>query len=212
MSRGVIIVILTIGITGQLVSLWVVRQIGSQLTTSVRIALWTRKLSIQSMLLSGGLTLVATRIETPLDILFIASVGVWAVSSFLIWRARVTIPRKGISESTWSPFQSPEVREICAHLTPTEHARLIDDSRERGRLIGVRFAAPLAIAGVLLFRSWRLGLTLFVLFVVYSVLWVLPRFRAMRRRSVELLCATEWARARNFTPTQVRLMIFPWSK
>jgi hypothetical protein len=124
----------------------------------------------------------------------------------------MTMQRKGISESTWSPFQSAEVREICAHLSPTEHARLMEDARERGRQIGVWFAAPLAIVGVLLFRSWRLGLPLVALFVVYFVLWVLPRFRAMRRRSIELLCATEWARTQNYTPTHVRLMTFRWSK
>ena len=37
-------------------------------------------------------------------------------------------------ESTWSPFQSAEVREICAHLTPTEHARLMEDARGREKL------------------------------------------------------------------------------
>jgi hypothetical protein len=124
----------------------------------------------------------------------------------------VTTPRKDISESTWSPFQSAEVREICAHLSPTEHARLMQDARERGRMIGQLFAVPLAIVGVLLFWSWRLGLSLVALFAVYFVLWVLPRFRAMRRRTIELLCETEWARKHNFTPTRFRLMTFPWSK
>jgi hypothetical protein len=124
----------------------------------------------------------------------------------------MTTPRKDISESTWSPFQSAEVREICANLSTTEQARLMEDARERGRLIGQWFAVPLAIVGVLLFWSWRLGLLLVALFAVYFVFWVLPRFRAMRRRTIELLCETEWARDQNYTPARLRLMSFPWSK
>ena len=124
----------------------------------------------------------------------------------------MTMQRKGISESTWSPFQSAEVREICAALSPTEHARLMEDARERGRQIGEWFAVPVAIVVVLLLWSWRLGLALVALFVVYFVLWALPRFRAMRRRTIEILCATEWARTQNYTPTRVRLLTFPWSK
>jgi hypothetical protein len=124
----------------------------------------------------------------------------------------MTTRRTDISESTWSPLQSAEVREICAHLSPTEHARLMEDARERGRLIGQWFALPLAIVTVPLFWSRRVGLSLVALFVVYFVLWVLPRFRAMRRNTIELLCETEWARNKNYTPTRLRLMTFPWSK
>jgi hypothetical protein len=89
MSRGVFVVLLTVGIAGQLVGLRVVRQIGSQLTTQLRIALWIKKLSMLSMLLSGGLSLVATQVETPLDIIFIASLGVWAISTLWFWIARL---------------------------------------------------------------------------------------------------------------------------
>jgi hypothetical protein len=122
------------------------------------------------------------------------------------------MPSKGISESTWSPFQSAEVREICAHLSPTEHARLLEDARERGQKIFRWFAAPLAFVIAILFWSWRLGLAVVTLFIMYFVIWVLPGFWAMRRRTIELLCATEWARTQNYTPTRVRLMKFPWSK
>jgi hypothetical protein len=124
----------------------------------------------------------------------------------------MAIQRKGISESTWSPFQSAEVREICAHLSPTEHSRLMEDARERGRQMGQWFTVPLAIVVVLLSMSWRLGLALVALFVAYFVLWLLPRFRAMQQRSIEFLCQAEWARTQNYTPTRVRLMTFPWSK
>ena len=99
-----------------------------------------------------------------------------------------------------------------AHARQDSSRLLVQNARERGRLIGQWFAVPLAMIGVLLFLSWRLGLSLLALFTVYFMLWLLPRFRAMRRRSIELLCETEWARGQNYTPSQVRIMTFPWSK
>ena len=115
-----------------------------------------------------------------------------------------------LSESTWSPFQSPEVREICAHLTPTERSRLLDGARQRGREIGQWIAVPLGIAVSSFMWSWRLGLLLLALFAVYFAVSGLARLRAMRRRTMELLCETEWARSRGYTPNRLRLMTFPW--
>lgn len=117
-----------------------------------------------------------------------------------------------LRESTWSPFQSPEVREICAHLTPTERARLLDDARQRGSQNAWWIALPASIATVACRYSWRLALLLLPLFAVYFMVWGLPRLRAMRRRTTELLCQTEWARSRGHTPDRLRLMTFPWSR
>lgn len=59
-----------------------------------------------------------------------------------------------LSQSTWSPFQSSEVREICANLTRKEHTRLIDDARQRG-MDGRRwFVVPSSVAIFFLFFSW----------------------------------------------------------
>src|SRR5712691_10423337 len=117
----------------------------------------------------------------------------------------------GLSESTWSPFQSPEVREICAHLTPTERARLLDDARQRGRQIGRWIAVPIGIVAAFSVESWRLGLLLLPLLAIYLAVWGLPRLRAMQRRTKELLCETEWARSRGHTAGHLRLTAFPWS-
>lgn len=212
MSRGVIIILLTIGIAGQVFRLWVAKHTASQLTTLPRVALWTKHLSMLLILLSGGLFLLLPEMPVPLDTVLIVSFVVWVVSSIICHGVRVTMPRKGISTSTWSPFQSPEVREICAHLTPTEHARLIDDARERGRKIALWFAIPLTIVVLVLWWSWRLGLVLVTVFAGYFVFWILPRFRAMQRRSIEMLCETEWGRSQNYTTTRLRLMTLPWSK
>jgi hypothetical protein len=74
-----------------------------------------------------------------------------------------------LSQSTWSPFQSPEVREICANLTPAEHTRLIDDARQRGTDLGRWFAAPFSLAFGLILFSWQWGLVSLVFFVTYFV-------------------------------------------
>jgi hypothetical protein len=114
-------------------------------------------------------------------------------------------------ESTWSPFQSAEVREICAHLTPGEHARLLEDAQQRGARIGLWLAGPLGLSSALLVWRWQIGAVLLALYVPYFLVFGLPRLRAMRRRSMELLCDTEWARSRGYDPATLRLMNFPWS-
>lgn len=54
--------------------------------------------------------------------------------------------------------------------------------------------SPVGIVGALWSSPLRIALV--ALFVVYFVLWVLTGFRAMRHRTIELLCETEWARTR----------------
>lgn len=212
MSRGVIIVLMIIGISGQLFKLCVFRGAGSELTTPQRIALWTKMLSLPLALLSGCLSLVVERAHTPLDVIFITSLGAWVVSTLWIRRVPTSTRLKSTSEFTWSPFYSTEVREICAHLTPTEHARLMEDARGVCDRLDCGSLSLWALLVGLFYWSWQLGLLLVVLFLVYFVLWVLPRFRAIRRHSIELLCETEWARTHSYAPTRLRLMKLPWSK
>jgi hypothetical protein len=42
------------------------------------------------------------------------------------------LPRQ-LAESTWSPFQSPEVRDICNHLSRQEKVNLLAHAAEYGR-------------------------------------------------------------------------------
>ena len=215
MSRAVIIVLLAIGIVGQVFRMWVAQHIASQLAAVPRVALWVKHFSMLSLLLLGGLFLLLPEMPAPLETVLIASLVVWIVSSITFhYGVRSGATWSHATKSTWSPFQSPEVREICTHLTPTEHARLINDARERGRLIALWFALPLAIIVLALWhwQSWRLRLVLVTAFAGYFVLWILPRFRAMRRRSIEMLCETECGRSHNYMATRLRLMTFPWSK
>lgn len=148
-----------------------------------------------------------------------AGEGSWLLAGTLVYTALATIclfaggnltPER--TQSTWSPFQSPEVQRICEHLTPVERRRIIEDGSARGGEIGTWLAGPLALVAASCAISWRLGTALLVLYAIYFWLSGLPRLQAMRRRSIELLCDTEWARSRGHTPDTLRLMVFPWSK
>jgi hypothetical protein len=94
MNRSVIIGIMIFGVVSQLVGLGLVRQIGSQLETPLRIALWAKRVSILLLLLSGGLASILTKIERPLDAVFIASLCAWIASTFSYWIVRLTISRQ----------------------------------------------------------------------------------------------------------------------
>jgi len=117
-----------------------------------------------------------------------------------------------ILQSTWSPFQSPEVREICAHLTPAEHAQLVADARQRGTDIARGIGGPFVVSFGLLFWSWQVGSVVLAALGICFAISGFPRIRAMRRQSMELLCETGWARSQGYTPERLRLMTFPWTK
>jgi hypothetical protein len=120
--------------------------------------------------------------------------------------------RTNPSSSLWSPFQSAEVREICAHLTPEEHTRVLEDGRQRGEQLGRWIAISFGLVAASFLWSWQVGLVVLFLFMVYLSVLGLARIRAMRRRTKELLCETAWARSRGYTPERLRLTMFSWSK
>jgi hypothetical protein len=50
------------------------------------------------------------------------------------------------------------------------------------------------------------------LVIIYLAISDSPRRQAMRRRSLELLCETRWARSQGYTPERLKLMSFPWRR
>jgi hypothetical protein len=94
MNRSVIIGITIFGIVSQLLGLGLVRRIGSQLESPLRIALWTKRVSILLLLLSGGLASIVTKIDTPLYAVFIASLCGWIASTIGYWIVRLTVSRQ----------------------------------------------------------------------------------------------------------------------
>ncbi len=104
--------------------------------------------------------------------------------------------------ATWSPFASPEVREIVAHMTKTEKR----DVATRGALFGIWNAATCFAPVFILFfapapyNNWKLALAVcgvgFAFYPVwYKMMW-------------ELHCSTEWARARGIKPASLRKFSF----
>lgn len=118
---------------------------------------------------------------------------------------------KKLTESTWSPFQSPEVRDICEHLTPSEKHELMHLAREYGRKSGLRFGIPAALIAVSFSfgHSVTTGLILSGLTIVYMLTFERRRIRAHQKRVRGMLCATEYARSRGYQPETLR--ISPWN-
>jgi hypothetical protein len=85
MGRGATIALLVIAISGQVLSLWALRQIHPHLIARPSAALWRVRLLMILTLLSGGFCLIGT--QTPLEIIFIVSFGAWVVSVLWLWSA-----------------------------------------------------------------------------------------------------------------------------
>lgn len=106
-----------------------------------------------------------------------------------------------INWKTWSPFQSPDAREICAHMTDAEEA----GTSRRGGWYGLWVAATLALplSFGIVERSQLLTVIAVVLIVVHIV--CVPVWQRMQRN---FLCSTAWAREHGFTPQRLRLFAF----
>src|SRR5215467_12089102 len=95
MTRGVVAVLLVVAIYSQLVNLWFVRRIGSELPAQMQTFLWIRRLLMISSLLSGGLSFVATNIKISLQIIFATTLVAWAVSGLVFRKSYVRLQRRG---------------------------------------------------------------------------------------------------------------------
>ena len=95
-----ILVIGIFGILSELHALRVIRRIGSQLRLPLRILVWARRIAFISVLVSAILSLVATRLESPLWIAFEVSLVVWLASTLGYWIVRLTVQNKILSKST----------------------------------------------------------------------------------------------------------------
>ena len=101
---------------------------------------------------------------------------------------------------TWSPFQSPEVDEICAHMTAAEQR----EAARRGGLYGMWVAAtslliPLGCAFG--FGSHILGGASAAGLIILHIACI-PVWQKMQMR---FLCSTAWAREQGIRPEQFSL-------
>jgi hypothetical protein len=99
---------------------------------------------------------------------------------------------------TWSPFQSDEVRQICAHMSSEEIEAAARRSRIYGSWVAWTFALPIGFAVV--DRSAvviALAAILVCIHIAYVPLW--------RRSTRRFLCDTKWAREQGIEPAQLKL-------
>ena len=94
---------------------------------------------------------------------------------------------------TWSPFQSRQVREICAHMTDAERREL----SLRGALFGIWNAATFFVPWAIAFYApkplnWFFAPTVLLVGLAFYPLWQ----RIMR----EFLASTKWARQQGVAP------------
>lgn len=157
----------------------------------------------------------------PLLFLFgvrLSSNSLWLMLGCLVFYLvgrRLLIRRlKKLAESpeaaTWSLFRSPEIRDICAHLTPEEIDELASQAAQVGRKIGALMSLPLVVVGFSLLYSVRVFAVLLGLFIgsAFVIEWRL--IRDHQRRVRRTLCATEYAKARGYHPETLRMFSFPW--
>lgn len=118
-------------------------------------------------------------------------------------------------EATWSPFQSPEVRDIYEHMTAEEKRRVHDQSVRDGARVGVLiawgFGVPLLITLYALLFSIRYRFVLLGLFALYAVAFGVfwSRFiRAHNQRTRQILCETEHAKMKGYRPDTLRRWSF----
>ncbi len=103
--------------------------------------------------------------------------------------------------TTWSPFQSSEVRDICAHMTDAERATLADLGGAYGLWSAGTLALPLAVA-----LTSRSVLTVVIAAVLVTVHII--RIPIWQKQQKRFLCSTDWARERGITPDRLRMFSF----
>ena len=91
-----------------------------------------------------------------------------------------------MSFSTWSPFQSAEVKEICKHMTPEEQQRAVTHGAMYGIWVALTFAGPIGFYFSFGFPLWAL-----IILVVLHIS-LIPVFRGMQKKFVY---STDWAKA-----------------
>lgn len=102
------------------------------------------------------------------------------------------------SRSTWAPFQSDQVKAICAHMTAEERSRTFGRAAGFGALLGALLGGGLFIAMIMgkwLFDSsltGRMSVLLAPLILTGLALWKFkPRFD---RSHKEFLASTQWSK------------------
>jgi len=113
------------------------------------------------------------------------------------------------SHSTWAPFQSDQVKAICAHMTAQERSRTLRRSAGFGALLAVLFGGALfmgMVMGKWLFDSsliGRMSLLLVPSILASLALWKCkPRIDRSQR---EFLASIQWSKDEGLRPDDIVL-------
>ena len=104
---------------------------------------------------------------------------------------------------TWSPFESPTVREIKAHMTDDERAKYIAVSGKGGLFLGVALVLSTTLGILIGGLAWGMPLVMGAMVSVCVIFGL-----RMRRKVSELFCSTAWARLNHIEPNTLRLHRF----
>jgi len=99
---------------------------------------------------------------------------------------------------TWSPFQSENVRLICANMTEHEKSKVEKQGGIYGIWCALTFAVPISF--LIMFESLPVHVLAGLLIVLHIAM--IPRWQ---RRQKAYLCSTEWAAANGYKPEDLSL-------
>jgi len=113
------------------------------------------------------------------------------------------------SHSTWAPFQSDQVRQICSHMTPKERGRAVG----RGAVFGFILGGLFAVIGLFgmpigkwLFDSFLIGVIIaqpVALILMSIALWKLKP--VIDQSQKEFLASTQWSKQQGLTSDKIVL-------
>ena len=106
--------------------------------------------------------------------------------------------------NTWSPFQSDQVKQICAHMTKTERRAAVKRGALWGLLIGIVPGMIGLILGVVVFRSAMIVVT--VCYLIFPLIaLVLCKLPNVVKSQQNFLASTEWARSQGIKAEDIHL-------
>ncbi len=113
------------------------------------------------------------------------------------------------SDSTWAPFQSDQVKDICSHMTAKERRRAVG----RGAVCGLILAGFFGVIGFFgmpigkwLFDSFLIGMIIVqpvTLIIMGISFWKLKPLIDQSQK--ELLASTQWSKEQGLTSDKIVL-------
>ena len=113
------------------------------------------------------------------------------------------------SNSTWSPFQSDQVKEICSHMTAKERRRAVGRGAVCGLILG-GFLGAIGLVGMpigkWLFDSFLIGVIIslpLALILVGISFWKLKPLIDQSQK--DFLASTQWSKEQGLTSDKIVL-------